>query len=517
MSQATQQAATVARPRTRRRPVEATSGTLSLSVLVPVYNEQYLVEASLRRLLELADTPLLGRIEIIVVDDGSLDDTGLVLARLADELPAQSPPHVRWLFLRNAQNRGKGAALQAALQRATGDITVCHDADLEYQPRDLVSCLPLFLQEDADAVFGSRFAGSPARPAAAAGSAWMRRALTRCCNLVGRLNLTDVETCYKLVRTDLLKSIPLTSHDFRIEVELTLKLARRGARIFEVPVAYAGRSRREGKKLAWRDGLRAFSAVASNAVTADIFVPDEHLSQTLSRLDHAPRFNAWMADTLRPFLGQQVLEVGAGVGNLTKRLIPRSRYVATDINPHCLRRLKDLARNLPYVEAVYCDITDSITFPREAGGFDTVLCVSLLERLDDDVAALRNLRDVLAPDGRIVLVVPHGPWNLGTLDQALGHHRRYTRQSLEALAREAGLEVRQIHPFNRVGTAPWWINGRLLRRRAFDPAPVLALNALTPVLRRVDGLLPLPGLSLVAVLTHPPVTTALDAGPGGAP
>src|SRR5712692_2695264 len=204
----------------------------SLSVLVPVYNEQYLVAASLERLRLLESSPHLDRVEVIVVDDCSTDDTPRVLEQFKAALPAGGK--TQWTFLRQEKNGGKGKAIQSALERATCEITVIHDADLEYHPKDLIAIVQVFVDEDADAVFGSRFAGGAVRRVLLYRHQLGNRFLTFLCNLVTNLNLTDMETCYKAVRTRLLKSIPLESSDFRIEPELTVKLAKRQARIFEI-------------------------------------------------------------------------------------------------------------------------------------------------------------------------------------------------------------------------------------------------------------------------------------------
>src|SRR3954469_21744799 len=204
----------------------------SLSVLVPVYNERFLVASSLERLKILATSPDLERIEVIVVDDASTDDTPRVLERFKRDL--RPDPKMTWTFLRHERNGGKGQAIRTALERATCELTVIHDADLEYHPRDLLRIVSVFGREQADAVFGSRFSGGEVRRVLLYRHELGNRFLTFLVNLVTNLNLTDMETCYKAVRTDLLKSIPLVSRDFRIEPELTIKLAKRHASIFEV-------------------------------------------------------------------------------------------------------------------------------------------------------------------------------------------------------------------------------------------------------------------------------------------
>ena len=290
-------------------------------------------------------------------------------------------------------------AIRTALAEADGEISVIHDADLEYHPKDLLRIVKVFVEEQADAVFGSRFAGGEARRALLFRHELGNRLLTFLTNWVTNVNLTDMETCYKAVRTDLLKSIPLRSNDFRMEPELTIKLAKREARIFEVPISYSGRTYQEGKKINWRDGLKALWAILRFWLTDEIYAQDAYGSQILSRLARAPRFNAWMADTIRPFCGQKVLEIGSGTGNLTRRLIPRGVYVASDINPLYLQSLRSLTADRPYLDVTLTDVTEGQSFPKIEGGFDTVVCLNVIEHVDDDKGALENVRAVLVREG----------------------------------------------------------------------------------------------------------------------
>jgi glycosyltransferase involved in cell wall biosynthesis/SAM-dependent methyltransferase len=475
---------------------------VSLSVLVPVYNEQHLVEASLSRLEVLETSPVLSRIEIIVVDDCSKDRTPEILKRLATSRKElkDKKSKIDWTFLRHEKNGGKGKAIQTALAKATCDITVIHDADLEYHPEDLLKIVDVFEKERADAVFGSRFAGAEVRRVLMYRHELGNRLLTFLTNVVTDLNLTDMETCYKAVRTDLLKSIPIVSNDFRLEPELTIKLSKRGARLFEVPIRYSGRTYQEGKKIGWRDGVKALTAIAKFAASDDVFTADEYGSATLARLSRAPRFNQWMADFIRPHVGQKVLEIGSGIGNLTTQLVPRHQYVATDINPLYLHSLKALENDRPYLKTQFTDVTKKETFPTIEGGFDTVVCLNVVEHVEDDVAAMENIREALAPGGRAIILVPHGEKIYGTLDEVLGHVRRYEHDTLRSLAERSGFEVKEILEFNRVGTPAWWLNGKLLRRRKFGVGQVLALNALTPIFREIDEKLPVKPLSLIAIL-----------------
>jgi glycosyltransferase involved in cell wall biosynthesis len=215
-----------------------------LSVIVPAYNESGTIESVIKRLRAL---PV--RLEVIAVDDASTDGTGSILDRLAQGGGVDR-------VVRHPVNRGKGAALRSGIAAATGDIIVVQDADLEYDPADLPTLLRPILNGRADAVYGSRFQGGPHRVLFfwhMVGNSF----LTFLSNMFTNLNLTDMETCYKLVRADLLKRLPLTADRFGFEVEITARLAQARARIWEMPISYDGRTYAEGKKITWRDGLAA--------------------------------------------------------------------------------------------------------------------------------------------------------------------------------------------------------------------------------------------------------------------
>lgn len=475
---------------------------LTLSVVVPVYNEQYLVEASLSRLGILLESPWLQRVRVIVVNDASTDHTAEALHRFQETLRESELSRFEWVFLEHEQNAGKGAAIRTALPYVDTDVVVIHDADLEYHPDDLAMMLPLFVTEEAEAVFGSRFLASDFRRVLFFRHALGNKLLTLLTNLVTDLNLTDMETCYKMVRADLMKSIPWESSRFGIEPEIAIKLAKRQARIFEMPIRYSGRTYAEGKKITWKDGVKALGALIKFGISDKIYLEDEHGSEILARLNRAPRFTRWMADTIRPFTGERVLEIGAGIGNLTANLVPRTVYCVSDVNPHYLERLKALRATRPYLRVHYTDASDEETYPREQ--FDTVICLNVVEHLENDVVALRNIRKALAENGRAIVLVPNGPGLYGSLDRVLGHYRRYTREQLVHACERAGLRVVQILKFNRIGAPGWWWNGRVLKKETFGFWQIKLLNLLVPLVRPIDRFLPFPHLSWIVILQVDP-------------
>jgi glycosyltransferase involved in cell wall biosynthesis len=219
----------------------------TLSVIVPVYNERATIAEIIRR---VRAAPVALDLEVLVVDDGSIDGTDKVLATLADST-------VRVLV--HPENRGKGAAVRTGLQAASGDLVLVQDADLEYDPDDWPRLLDPVLKGKARVVYGSRFTGERKNMLP---SHWVgNRLLTLVTNVLYRSTLSDMETCYKLFDRRVLDGITIRSDRFEFEPEITAKVLRRGERIYEVPISYAGREVHEGKKISWRDGIGALQAL----------------------------------------------------------------------------------------------------------------------------------------------------------------------------------------------------------------------------------------------------------------
>lgn len=464
-----------------------------ISIIVPVWNEEeYLLEI-LRRVRE---APLPGEREILVVDDGSTDGSGEIA-----ELEAAAHPGLIRVF-RHGQNRGKGAAVRTALEQARGEFTLIQDADLEYDPREYGRLLGPLLEGRAEAVYGTRFAVGVERRVLYFWHSLANHLLTTMVNVVADLNLTDVWTCYKAARTELLRSIPIQSDRFGFEPEITIKLAQRQVPIYETPISYHGRTYEEGKKIGPWDAFAAVFTILRCAVTRNIYrEPGPEILDILSR---APRFNRWMAETVAPYLGRRVLEIGAGIGNLSRNLAPRrERYITTDIDAEHLARLRARFAHRPHVEVRRCDLAAPSDFDSMAGSVDSVVCLNVLEHVEDDAQALSNIRRALAPGGRAVVLVPEGMSVYGTLDVALGHYRRYREDELREKLAQAGFEVETVLHFNRPTRPGWYLNGRLLKRRTFSRFQIWVFDHLVWLWRRVDHWLPWKPTSLIAVARRP--------------
>jgi SAM-dependent methyltransferase len=323
--------------------------------------------------------------------------------------------------------------------------------------------------------------------------------LTGLCNMVADLNLTDMETCYKAFRTSFLQTIPIRSNRFGFEPEITIKLAQRQAKIYETPITYNGRTYEEGKKIGLKDAFEAVWVIVKFAVLNDVYSdPDKAI---LDAFADAPRFNRWMADTIRPYVGKKVLEIGAGIGNLSRLMVVRrKRYVATDLDSEHLERLKTrLSHRRPKLETGLLDAACAADYTHLLGQMDTVVCLNVVEHVEDDLGAMRNIWSALEPGGRAVILVPCGQSVYGTLDKALGHWRRYSEAQLVKLMEDAGFEVEQMLRFNRISRPAWWWNGRVLKRKTISRFQLKNFDRLVWLWRRLDSLLPWGPTSIIAV------------------
>jgi len=456
-----------------------------LSVVVPCYNERATVAELLRRVKEVPVEK-----EIIVIDDKSTDGSKDVVAALA-----QQWPEIRHLL--QTVNQGKGAAIRRGIQEARGDIVIIQDADLEYDPEEYPKLIQPILDGHADVVFGSRFEGYPRRVMLY----WHRlgnNLLTFLSNVTTNLDLTDMETCYKVFRREVIQSINLKSDRFGIEPEITAKVAKRGYRIFEVPISYYGRDYWEGKKINWKDGFSAIWTILKFGLFDDP-ANEPSTYKTIRRLDRLRRYNKWIWERVQPFVGQRVLEVGAGSGTMTRFLYGRELIVTTDKERPYIDRLQNAFRRRPGIIVEHLDLDDDDALDLSRYAFDTVLCINVLEHTADDVAALRRANELLVPGGRIVIFVPAGKELFGSLDRGVGHQRRYDKNELIEKLNQAGFEVEEISFQNQAGRLAWWINSHVFKRQELPVAQSRIFDRLVPMFKTFEGDRPSSGLSLIAV------------------
>jgi SAM-dependent methyltransferase len=487
-------------------PGQATGNGGCLSVVMPCFNEAATVAAVVDRVLA---SPFTG--ELIVVDDGSTDGTPTILKGIDD-------PRVRVVL--QARNQGKGAALRRGFTEATRPYVVIQDADWEYDPAEYGLLLAPLLDGRADVVFGSRFHNSRPHRVLYFWHSVGNRLLTTVSNMMTNLSLSDMETCYKAFRREVLASFDLEEARFGVEPEITAKVARGGWRIYEVGISYSGRTYAEGKKIGWRDGFRAMYCILryselgerlrvpgrrrprSTTAPAAVEEADQELEGTLDNLDDAVNYADWIYALMAPYLGERVLEVGAGHGTLTDRLLAGGCTVtATDLSPRCVSVLEERYAGSSSVTVLQADVDDAPGL----GQFDAVVLVNVLEHIGDDARALRALEKALLPGGHLVLYVPAFEALYSDFDRRIGHHRRYHGEELRALVADTGLEVVDLRHVNMIGAVAWWILATKLRQTPTKRWSALTFDRLfVPVISRVERRWPPPfGQSLLCVARKP--------------
>jgi glycosyltransferase involved in cell wall biosynthesis len=455
---------------------------------MPIYNERWTLSEIIQRVLR---SPVSLEIELVAVDDCSSDGSWELLQQLAAEDARIKP-------IRHPQNRGKGAAIRTAIDQMTGDVAVVQDADLEYDPNEYPILLTPILEGKADAVFGSRFTGHSHRVL----FFWhmvVNHILTLVSNMLNDLNLTDMETCYKMVRADILKRLRLEAETFTLEPELTCRLSQWGARIYEVPISYAGRTYDEGKKIRATDGIKAMWQMFYSKFLNPQFTNHSGF-YVLTAVSKAMCYNHWLFRQMKGFFGRRLLEAGAGIGNFSGMLLNRERLMLTDNEPMYVSTLRQRFHSRGNVQVECADLTDPETLGRWRNEqFDTILCTNVLEHLGPDEQVLRGFYETLAPGGCCIVVASAGKWLYTGIDRTLGHQRRYTRKELRQKMADAGFQVTYSKQFNRIGALGWAVSGHLLRRRHLSPTQMIWFDRLWPLTRALDYVLPIPGMSLMMV------------------
>lgn len=464
----------------RETPVER-----CLSVVVPCYNEAERVTDAIAAVLA---SPFVA--EVVVVDDGSTDAT----AKLVESI-AEAEPRVR--LVRQPCNLGKGAALRRGFSEVTAPYVIVQDADLEYDPGDWGTLLEPLMAGKADVVYGSRFHTSHAHRVLYYWHSVGNRFLTTLSNMATNLNLTDMETCSKAFRREVVQSIELQEDRFGFEPEITAKVAAGGWRVYEVGVTYDGRTYAEGKKIGWRDGVRAIWCIGRYSrpgeKLAGRFNPqpaplgfddaDDELAPVLDVLEGADEYADWVASLLDDHLGSRILEIGGGIGSMTRRLAEHGEVVTVEPSARAAEVLRQVAAGDERIEAVHGTVDDVPAGP----AFDTAVLVNVLEHVPDDAGLLRAIRDRLDPHGRVVCFVPAHTWLHSSFDDRMGHVRRYRRSTLAEAFGAAGYVVDELRHVNAPGALAWFVGARVLGLTPSRRTTAVYQRAVLPLVGRFES------------------------------
>ena len=470
-----------------------------LTVVMPVFNEESTIATSIARVLEqdFINT-------VVVVNDGSSDGTRAILDELQD---------ARILVIHHEVNQGKGAALRTGFRHAGGPYVGIQDADLEYDPRELRKLIAPLDDGDADVVYGSRFLSGEARRVLFFWHSMGNQALTMLSNAATNLNLSDMETCYKVFRKSVLDQIVIEEDRFGFEPEITIKVAALGVRIYEVGISYHGRGYEEGKKIGWRDGVRAVVCIGKYTVQERRISrrrrklsaqPPPSLQASLESLETADNYYEWIWGSIDKFVGTNVLEIGAGSGTFTAKVKGFGRHVtAIEPDDEICSSLETRYNSDPDVTIFHGMLEDYPIGAREP--FDTVIMVNVLEHIDDERKILESIKRVTSPGASVIVWVPAHEVLYSPFDRAVGHFRRYSKNRLKALCNATGLEISELQFFNLPGAIAWFLVAGLARQHPTAGSLTAIYDKwAVPKLRDFEGERTMPfGQSLLLVARTP--------------
>lgn len=457
---------------------------MRLSIIIPVFNEINTIGEIVRRVQTTSFEK-----EIIIVDDGSTDGTVDVLKTIQKDYP-----EIKVVF--KEENEGKGAAIREALPFITGDAVAIQDADLEYYPDEFEPMIKIIEEGKADIVFGTRFLGS--HRVFHFTHYIASKVLTVLCNLLFNTILSDLGTCYKVFRAEIFKTLPMRANGFGFDSEAAGYVFRKNYRVYEVPISYNGRTYEDGKKLRWTDIFpMVYWLLRVRFTTLDIG------EETLFRLQSINKYYQIFFERIEHLIGQRVLEIGSGTGNFTRFLLNRGQVVATDYSENHIRTLRQRFVENTRVFIHQYDASKPPSREIRDHKIDTVVCLNVLEHIADDRAALHSMKEILQPDGRLILLVPCMKTLYGTLDVGLEHHRRYEKDELVQLVKKAGFEVEEVFFFNMWGVPGWFMNGRVFRRKVLPKYQLLFFSLLHPLVRLEKHFKTPFGLSVIVIARKP--------------
>lgn len=410
------------------------------SILIPVYNEQAYLALVVERVLA-APLPTGVEKELVLVDDCSTDRSPDIIKELVEKYPDKIKA------FRQPRNQGKGAAIRRAIKEMTGDYAIIQDADLEYDPNEYSLVLAPLLDGRADVVYGSRFATRETRKVLQFHHKLGNLFLTYLSNFTTGLDLTDMETCYKAFRADALKSIPLRSNRFGIEPEITAKIAKRGWTVYEVPISYNGRRYSEGKKIGWKDGVSAIRLILKYWFIDDSFYDEDVDSDSAQQAEHSKNFGKTLVKRATPYLGLRTLELGAGLGAVSRFLPQKGRLTVTETDERRLKFLRASYDGNAVVDVAELNLQTGKTSlsADDERSYDSIVCFNRVATLDvDNEAALERAKNYLVPSGRLIAVLPAKQGKKE--DKTQGYSKKEIREYLE----KAGFNVEELTPFASV-------------------------------------------------------------------
>jgi SAM-dependent methyltransferase len=423
-------------------------------------------------------------------------DCSVIIATRDDRAPdALSQLTQGWATLSDdvnvvgAGSGGLGTAIRGGLAKARHRFVVLQDASHPFQREDSERLLLPLRNDAADAVFGRRPFSWSARQLPG-------RALGVTAGLLHRVALKDPFTPVRSFRAEALQQLTLTSSGEEIQAEIVSKLSANQFRVQEVEL-----QAQDKRPASPAEVIRQARALLKFALSPEELTADHEGYNTLLRMEAAPNYNAWLGRKFKGHLGKRVLEVGAGIGTISRILEPDLELlVALEVEAFYVERLKMLFRGKPHVRPYLSDVSEAAWEKLAEERFDSIVLSNVLEHIDDDGRAVRNFRRVLQPGGKLLLLVPALPRLYGAMDEAVGHHRRYTEERLRDVIHENGFVVETLEWMNLAGVPAWFFNGRILRRRTLPPLQLRLYDTVAPLLAAAESRWKVPvGMTLFAV------------------
>ncbi len=412
-----------------------------LSVIIPVYNEKN----TIKELVSKVDSIDLD-VQIIMVDDGSTDGSTQIIKKVKTTKPLIKKFH--------DINKGKGSAIRTGLEEATGSFTVIQDADLEYNPKDLEVLIYPVLKDKTNVVYGSRFKYAQRGIYSSRFFYLGGKFVTQLANLLFGLEITDEPTCYKLIKTDLLKNLNLECTGFEFCPEVTAKLGLRGEKIIELPISYQPRSVKQGKKINWKDGL-----VAIQTLLKYKFFPPNQLVTGLHKVSQAENYNNWIFSQFCHYIKGNVLEIGGGIGTFSSLIAPRAQHLdILEVDEQYHQQLKNKFKSHRNVEPWILDLSQVDQAKELPRKYDLVVLINTLEHVKNQEQMIQNIKKILKSRGKIFIFVPAHQRLYSRWDKSVSHYRRYNHHSLSQLLKKNDFKIIKSKYFNIIGAFGWYLN-----------------------------------------------------------